>query len=98
MKVSTRIIGGFGILLLVGLAALAYQVSIIYRMQTINQQMSLVNFEAARIVQKMNESVFDLEDNARKYFLLRGDPTYERELVDIRAEFSSDLTKLESKT
>jgi len=95
MKVSTKIISGFGILLLIDLAAFAYQVSITYRMQKINQTLSLVNLEAASIVQRMKQDVFDLEDYSRKYFALSGDPMYERELGDIRTEFAQDLTKLQ---
>src|SRR5437016_9898140 len=96
MKVSTRIIGGFGILLLVAIAALAYQVSVIHRMQSINRTLSQVNFEAAASVQTMEQQILDLEADCRKYFVLNGDPTYGRALADLRNEFSVDLGSLET--
>src|SRR5262244_1833983 len=97
MRVSTRIITGFAVLLILGAATAIYQISIIHRMQRINEDLSQVNFEAAGIVQKMTQDVFDLEDYSRKYFVLKGDPLYERELTDIRNGFTTDLTGLVSK-
>jgi two-component system sensor histidine kinase GlrK len=97
MRVSTRIITGFAVLLILGAATAIYQISIIHRMQRINEDLSQVNFEAAGIVQKMNQDMFDLEDYSRKYFVLKGDPLYERELADIRNSFTTDLTGLVSK-
>ena len=97
MKVSTRIITGFAFLLTLSLATTLYQLYMIQRMQSINQDLSQVNFEAAGIVQNMNQEMFDLEDYSRKYFVLNGDPMYERELGDIRTDFISDLTRLETK-
>jgi two-component system sensor histidine kinase GlrK len=98
MKVSTRIITGFAILLAVSVATTLYQTWMIQRMQSINQDLSQVNFAAAKIVQNMNQEMFDLEDCARKYFVLNGDPVYERELASVRSDFISDLTQLETKS
>jgi two-component system sensor histidine kinase GlrK len=97
MKVSTRIITGFGILLLLSVATGIYQISINHRMQRINSDLSQVNFGAAGIVQKINQDIFDLEDYSRKYFVLKGDPLYERELTDTRLGFTADLGQLVSK-
>jgi len=97
MKVSTRIVTGFGILLALGVATAAYQISIIDHLQTINRDLSQVNLEAAGIVQDMHQDMFDLEDYSRKYFALGGDSLYEQELSGIRGDFTTDLTRLESK-
>lgn len=94
MKVSTRIITGFGVLLILSLATALYQLYMIHRVQTINQNLSKINFTESGIVQAMNQDMFDLEDYSRKYFALRGDPVYERQLGEIRDEFNSDLDKL----
>ncbi len=99
MKVSTRIILGFATLLLVAFAALAYQVSIIYTMQTINQNLSSVNFSAAATIQKLEATtIVDLEDYSKKYFARNGDVTYEELLADVRLEFSDEISQLESKS
>jgi two-component system sensor histidine kinase GlrK len=97
MKVSTRIVTGFGILLTVSLATTLYQTLMIQRMQSINKDLSQVNFEAAGIVQNMNQEMFDLEDYSRKYFVLNGDPLYEKELDSVRSDFISDLSRLDLK-
>src|SRR5215475_14194673 len=97
MRISTRIITEFAVLLILSAATAIYQISIIRRMQRINEDLSQLNFEAASIVQKMNQDMFDLEDYSRKYFVLKGDPLYERELADIRNSFTTDLTDLVGK-
>src|SRR5215831_4292350 len=97
MRVSTRIITGFAVLLILGAATAIYQISIIHRMQKINEDISQVNFEVAGIVQKMSQDLFDLEDYARKYFALKGDPLYEREMEDFRKGFAADLGSLVNK-
>jgi signal transduction histidine kinase len=97
MKVSTRIITGFAVLLIVSLAATLYQTWIIQRMQSVNQELSQVNFQAAGIVQNMEQERFDLLDASRKYFVLNGDAVYAQELADVRADFISDLSQLETK-
>jgi two-component system sensor histidine kinase GlrK len=98
MKVSTLIITGFGILLVLSLATATYQISIIHQMQARNQDLSQVNFLAANVVHKMQQDLADLHDYSSKYFALKGDPFYERELQDTRAEFTDDLSDLETKS
>src|SRR5215510_5929667 len=97
MRVSTKIVGGFGILLLVAIAALAYQVSLIHWMQNINGSLSKVNFEAAASVQTMEQEILDLEPDCKKYFVLNGDPSYERALTETRNKFSEDLGEVVNK-
>ncbi len=98
MKVSTKIIVGFATLLAIAVAALVYQVTIIHEMQSINARLSQVNFEAATIVQQMDQRMLDLQGDTGKYFVTNADPGYEKNLADIRAEFSVELGKLEAKT
>ena len=57
MKVSTRIVLGFAILMLMVVFALAYQVSIIHEMQSINQDLSSTNFNAAASVSPSSNSM-----------------------------------------
>src|SRR5262245_36417906 len=94
MRVSTKIVGGFGLLLLVAIAALAYQVSVIAQMHAIDRNLSLVNFAAAETVQEMEQEIFDLDLGCQRYFAVNGDPLIEGVLSDIRNEFSSQMTAL----
>jgi two-component system, NtrC family, sensor histidine kinase GlrK len=97
MRVSTKIITGFATVLLVALGALTYQVTIVHKMQSINKDLSQVNFEAATVVQHMVQQMLDLEENIKKYFVTNGDPIYVKELADLRAEVGVDLGKLQGK-
>jgi two-component system sensor histidine kinase GlrK len=97
MKVSSRIISGFGVILLVAIAALAYQVSIIYKMQSINNELSSVNFSAAHVIQKMEHLTGDVEDFVRKYFAVNGEPLYENELEILRQDLDADVAELRTK-
>ncbi len=94
MRVSTKIIGGFGILLMVAIAALAYQVRLIHELQLINRGLSQVNLEAAATVQTTEQQILDLEVDCKKYFLLNGDRTYEHVMFDHRNQYSTDLGAL----
>jgi two-component system sensor histidine kinase GlrK len=96
MRVSTKIISGFATVLLVALGALTYQVMIVHRMQSINKDLSQVNFEAATVVQQMDQRMLDLDANIKKYFVTNGDPIYMKELADLRTEVGVDLGKLEA--
>src|SRR5262249_12783291 len=96
MKVSTRIITGFAILLLLSLVTAIYQITMIHKMQTINEDLSRVGFQTANVVDQMKQDTFDLEDYSQKYFALHGDPLYERELMETRSEFATDVTKLQA--
>ena len=71
--------------------------SIIYKMQAINRDLSTVNFNAKSTIQTMQRQAADLEDFARKYFALRGDATYEQELENVRHDFSTEVSQLRSK-
>src|SRR5687767_8453534 len=95
MRVSTRIVSGFGILILLSVVALAYQVSVIHRMQSINRDLSAINFRAASTVLEMLHVLETIEEFSTKYFLL-GYPVYEETLMDVRREFQDDFEQLKA--
>jgi two-component system sensor histidine kinase GlrK len=97
MKVSTRIVSGFGVLLLVAVGTLGYQVYVIYQMQAVNQTLSDLNFSAARLIQQMEHSRADVKDLGSKYFVLQGDEVYEEEVEKLKAELSTDIVLLRAK-
>ncbi|MBI2149326.1 MAG: HAMP domain-containing histidine kinase, partial [Acidobacteria bacterium] len=92
MKVSTRVISGLGILVLLALAALAYQVSVIHQMQTINRDLAAVNFHAGSTALGLLEISRTIGEFSRKYFV-SPDP-YERELETYRSEFLEGVKEL----
>jgi two-component system sensor histidine kinase GlrK len=97
MRVSTRIVSGFGVLLLVAVGTLGYQVYVIYQMQAVNQTLSDLNFSAARLIQQMEHSRADVKDLGSKYFVLHGDEVYEKEVEKLKAELSTDIVLLRAK-
>src|SRR5262245_51598785 len=98
MRVSTKIVGGFGLLLLVASAALAYQVMVIAQMRAIDQDLSNVNFAAAETVQKMEQLILDLDKACQKYFAVNGDALYEGVLSELRNDFSTQMVALNKST
>src|SRR5437879_1117967 len=94
MKVSSKIIAGFLILMLVGLVALANQLSVIHQMQAINHDLSEINMNLASTALRMQELASIVAEDSRK-FLVTHDAIYERQIAEIRQEFLGNLEILE---
>ncbi|PYR86874.1 MAG: hypothetical protein DMG19_11970 [Acidobacteria bacterium] len=94
MKVSSKIIAGFLILMLVGLVALANQLSVIHQMQAINHDLSEINMNLASTALRMQELASIVAEDSRK-FLVTHDAIYERQIAEIRQEFLGKLEILE---
>jgi two-component system, NtrC family, sensor histidine kinase GlrK len=90
MKVSSKIIAGFLILMLVTLVALANQLSVIHQMQAINHDLSEINMNLASKALRMEQLASIIEEDSRKFFVTR-DALYERQIAEIRQEFVSNL-------
>lgn len=95
MRVSTRIVVGFGILMLLSFAALGYELSAIHQMQSINADLSAINFRSASIGLRLKERSDVVGEFSEKYFVPRGDPFYERQLDDVRGDFVELLAQLQ---
>ena len=93
MRVSTRIILGFVILLAIAFAGLGYQLSVIRQMESINRDLSLVNFHAASTALEMLQLVDTIKEFSKKYFAVV-DPIYQRQLEDYQKDFLESLTDL----
>jgi two-component system sensor histidine kinase GlrK len=93
MRVSTKIVCGFAILLALACVGLAYQVSALHQMQTINRDLSLLNMRSASAALRAMQLAETLEEFAQKYFVT-GDPIYDRQLSDVRQEFLVNLTEM----
>jgi signal transduction histidine kinase len=95
MRVSTKTVSGFGILLGLACISLAYQVSVLHQMQSINRDLSAINMRSASAALQAIQLGETLEEFARKYFVA-GDPIYERQLQGVHDEFLSNLAILQS--
>src|SRR5262245_45145152 len=93
MRVSTRTVSGFGILLVLACIGLAYQVSVLHQMQSINRDLSAVNFRAASIALRTMQLSDTLGEFARKFFVA-GDPIYEHQFEGVEQEFQDNITDM----
>jgi two-component system sensor histidine kinase GlrK len=97
MKVSSKIIAGFLILMLLGVIVLLNELNVIHQMQTVNQELSDINVYAATIVLDVQRRVDLIEDDTKKY-LSSLDPLYYNLLADeLRNELLADLDHLRQK-
>ena len=94
MKVSTKIISGFLILMLLGLVVLLNQLSLIHKMQLINRDLSEINMNSAITVLRMRELTDVLNNDSRKYFAVR-DSIYENLINESRRDLLDDLARLQ---
>ena len=94
MKVSSKIIAGFLILMLLALVVLGNELNVIHRMQTINRDLSEINMNAASAVLRMEEVAALIKEDSRKYFAT-ADPIYDEQIVDLREEFQTSLAGLQ---
>ena len=76
--------------------ALAYQVYFINRMQSINAELSSIDFQAASILLHLQHDAEAIEEFSRKYFTASPDPEFARVLDDIVKEFDDELSVLQN--
>src|SRR4051812_9967140 len=93
MRVSTKTVSGFGILLGLACISLAYQVSVLHQMQSINRDLSAVNLRSASSALRTMQLSDTLEEFARKYFVA-ADPIYERQMEEVQQEFTSTIVDM----
>jgi signal transduction histidine kinase len=96
MKVSSKIIAGFLILLLLGVIVLVNELNVIHQMQTVNQELSDINVYAATTVLEIQRNADLIDDDTRKY-LSYLDPLYDKQIEEVRHDFLENLTHLRQK-
>jgi two-component system sensor histidine kinase GlrK len=97
MKIATRIISGYGILILLLASVLTYQVIAVHRMRSINRTMAGVNFHAALASLQLMRDL-DLVEEYTKKALLLGDQDYHEQLQTSRDNFTATLEDLRAHT
>ena len=97
MKITTRIILGYGLLLAILLGLAAYQVYAIIRMQSINRTVAEMDFQNSLAGLEAMRNFDLVEEYARKSFAL-GDADYLYLLHEYRQDFTADLRNLKNRT
>jgi hypothetical protein len=96
MRIATKIVGGYLILIGIMAALLVYQVRSIHRMQAAVTVLSTLDFRAGLLALQLMRDQDLIDFYARKYFV-RGDPDFEQRLKESLDSFNSTLTELRSK-
>jgi hypothetical protein len=96
MKVSTRIVLGFAVLVALAVGPLLYQVSAIYKMQSVNRQLASIEFPAAAAALEMSRAYArEIEEYSKKYFEI-GDEIYGKLIDEVSREYSDRLKVLQT--
>jgi len=95
MRVSTKTVSGFGILLVLACIGLAYQVSVLHQMQSINRDLSAVNFRSASTALRIMQLSDTLEEFTQKFFAT-GDPIYEHQIEGVEQEFLNNIADMQN--
>jgi signal transduction histidine kinase len=96
MKVSSKIIAGFLILMLLAVIVTANQRSIIHQMQVINRNISEIDMNAALTALRTQELAAEIWEDSRKYFAATSDSSiYDRRIGEDRQELLDDIAMLE---
>ncbi len=77
------------------IAVLLYQLSLIHRMQSINRDLSRVNFNAASIARDLQQEIDNAQD-FRSRFLILQDYDYQKLWQETERSFLEDLERLEA--
>lgn len=94
MKVSSKIISGFLILMLLAIGVIAYELRVVYQMQTVNRELADIDIKAAEKALEM-EKVTDLLDESSKKYLGGLDPQYDKITAGYRDDLLEDLGQLQ---
>lgn len=96
MKIATRIISGYGVLIALLAALLAYQVMAIHRMQAIGNTVARVNFQAALVALQLMRDRDLVEEYAKKALVI-GDPEYSEQLRGFTEDLETSLQQIRTK-
>jgi len=95
MKVSSKIIAGFMILMLLAVIVAAYQRSIIHQMQGINRDISEIDMNAALTALRTQELAAVILEDSRKYFVTEDPSIYDGLIGEVRLELLDAIAMLE---
>ena len=96
MKITTRIILGYGLLLAILLGLAAYQAYAVRHMQSINRTIAEMDFQSSLACLQAMRNIDLVEEYARKSFAL-GDADYLNLLREYRRDFADDLQNIKNR-
>jgi two-component system sensor histidine kinase GlrK len=95
MKVASKVATGAGITIVLLLAVLAYDLSLVRRLATANQDLTKITFRASMIALQQARLLNLIDEFTRKHFVTQ-DPAYARRLEELGRAFSKRLADLSS--
>ncbi|MBN1569995.1 MAG: HAMP domain-containing histidine kinase [Acidobacteria bacterium] len=95
MKITTRIIFGYGLFIVILVGMAIYQLIIIHRMQSINRTLRETNFRNAVTCLQALRDQERIEEYIRKSFAL-ADPDYLKPIKEFQKDYESKLVQLGS--
>ena len=93
MRIASKIAAGYGVLIVLVLVVLSYQMILIDWMQSINRNLSGINFRASIISLQLLRDVDQVEEFTRKFFVT-ADPGYSSQMEEMWDAFSQDLQEV----
>jgi len=96
MKIAAKVSAGYAILIALIVGALAYELSLTHQMQSINQDLSGINFRAAILSLQLLRDLDLVEEFTQKYFATGGDTDYASQLEDMKDAVSREVKEMES--
>ena len=96
MKIAAKISAGYGILIALIVAVLTYQVALFYQMQSINRDLSAIDFRTAILSLQLLRDLDQVEEFTRKFYATEGDPDYAKQLQGMRNACSQRMAELKS--
>lgn len=94
MRVSSKIIAGFLILMLLAVVLLANQLNAIHQMQQVNREFADVDMNAAKAALHIYQVADIITDDSKKYFAVL-DPIYDAQIADYRDDVLKEIATLE---
>ena len=93
MRVATKLAVGWGVLIVLFVGILAYDLALVNRLARINQGLSEIEFRAAALSLEQSRRLAALEEFSRKLLVTR-DPAYAERLDALAEEFGAGLREL----
>ena len=93
MNVATKLALGWGVLIVLFVGILAYDLSLVNRLARVNQGLSEIEFRAAAVSLEQSRRLAGLEEFSRKLLVTR-DLAYAERLGELAAEFDEGLREL----
>ncbi len=95
MKVSSKIVSAFLVLMLLAVVVLGNQLTVISQMQKVNRDLFEFDLSAATTVLDIQQLTEIINDDSKKYFAVVDPSGYDKQLTDLRNDFLKDLDTLQ---